>query len=172
MANTCVTHAAINRSLYTSVTFHLQSADNWRLTREHGFWNVHSCLWNRNVGACFPLRTSTYTGCPRGKGECSGMSQYRSFCARCVYLYMCPISSCFTYVTLYRRAARHVLARVAKCIDVSRTNFVTWTISTGIRNSAYYLFLVNNFGPVQWSGSLSGAVQNRAHARIYYFFFS
>jgi hypothetical protein len=56
----------------------------------------------------------------------------------------------------YRRTTRHVLTWDAKCIDadggifefvlyyVNCTNFVTWTISTSIRNSTYFLFLINN----------------------------
>jgi hypothetical protein len=41
-----------------------------------------------------------------------------------VYMHMCPIPNGFRdrasslYSTLYRRATRHVLTRVAKCIDV------------------------------------------------------
>jgi hypothetical protein len=46
-----------------------------------------------------------------------------------VYMYMCPIPNGFrdraislysytAHCTLYRRATRHVLTRVAKCIDV------------------------------------------------------
>jgi hypothetical protein len=64
-----------------------------------------------------------------------------------VYMYMCPIpnGSRDRAISLYRRATRHVLTRVAKCIDVDGgifetvlyqlncTNFVTWTINTGIR---------------------------------------
>jgi hypothetical protein len=37
-----------------------------------------------------------------------------------VYMYVCPIPNGFrdTAISLYRRATRHVLTRVAKCIDV------------------------------------------------------
>jgi hypothetical protein len=58
---------------------------------------------------------------------------------------MCPILNGFRdrAVSLYRRATRHVLTRVAKCIDadggifekilywVNCTNFVTRDINTG-----------------------------------------
>jgi hypothetical protein len=41
-----------------------------------------------------------------------------------LYMYMCPIPNGFPeravslHSTLYRRATRHVLTRVAKCVDV------------------------------------------------------
>jgi hypothetical protein len=39
-----------------------------------------------------------------------------------------------------------------KCIILGNgTDFVTWTINTDIRNSTYYLFLINNFGTVEWN---------------------
>jgi hypothetical protein len=62
-------------------------------------------------------------------------------------MYMCSILKGFRDISLSRRAARHVLTRIAKCIDVDGgifenvlyqvncTNFVTWTINTGFRNS-------------------------------------
>jgi hypothetical protein len=65
---------------------------------------------------------------------------------------------CTVHCTLYRRVPRYVLARVAKCIDIDGgilenilywincTNFVTWTLNTGFRNSTWYRFLINNFG--------------------------
>jgi hypothetical protein len=46
-----------------------------------------------------------------------------------MYMFMCPIPNFFRdraislYSTLYRRATRHVLTRVAKCIDVDRGVF-------------------------------------------------
>jgi hypothetical protein len=71
------------------------------------------------------------------------------------------------YCTLYRRATRHVLTRVAKCVDVEGgilenvlhyvncTTYVTWKINTGISNSTKYLFLTNSFGNVQRNSSIS-----------------
>jgi hypothetical protein len=40
--------------------------------------------------------------------------------SKIVYIYMCPIPKGFRdrAISLYRRATRHVLTRVAKCIDV------------------------------------------------------
>jgi hypothetical protein len=66
-----------------------------------------------------------------------------------VYMYMCPIPNGFRdrAISLYRRTTRHVLTRVAKCIDVDGgilenvlhwvncTNFTILTINTGIRES-------------------------------------
>jgi hypothetical protein len=87
-----------------------------------------------------------------------------------------PRESYFTvhhtvHCTLYRRATRHVLTRAAKCTDVdcrifenvNCTNFVTWIINTGIRNSALYLFLINSFETVPWHSSVSETVRNRTH---------
>jgi hypothetical protein len=77
-----------------------------------------------------------------------------------------------------------VLTRVAKCFDVddgifenvlylvNYTNFVTWTINTGVRNSTYYLFLINSFGTVQWNNSISETVRNRSHIYIYIYIYN
>jgi hypothetical protein len=43
-----------------------------------------------------------------------------------LYVYMCPVPNGFRdrTVSLYRRATRHVLTRVAKCIDIDGGVFV------------------------------------------------
>jgi hypothetical protein len=88
---------------------------------------------------------------------------------------------CTAHCTQYRRATRHVLTRVAKCIDVDCGNFenvlynvncrtcVTWTINASIRNSTKYLFVVNTFGIIQWNNCISETVRNRTHVRIHFF---
>jgi hypothetical protein len=76
-----------------------------------------------------------------------------------------PNFHCTAHCTLYRRATRHVLTRVAKCIDVDGgifenvlywvncTNFVTWTINAGIRNIT--LDIATGYGLDDWGGQSS-----------------
>jgi hypothetical protein len=92
-------------------------------------------------------------------------------------MYMFPIPNGFRdrAISLYRRATRHVLRRVAKCIDVDGgifenvlyyvncTNFVTRIINTGIRNSKQNLFRMNNF---ELYNVISETVRNRTHVHI------
>jgi hypothetical protein len=54
-----------------------------------------------------------------------------------VYMYMCPIPNGFRNksISLYRQATRHVLTRVAKCIDVDGGIF---------ENVLYQLFHLKN----------------------------
>jgi hypothetical protein len=54
-------------------------------------------------------------------------------------------------------------------MQLNCTNFVTWTINTGIRNSTQYLFLINKFGIVQWNISISETVRNRTHVHNFLF---
>jgi hypothetical protein len=62
-------------------------------------------------------------GVPGGKFSILGGRSIGHFEQK-VYMYICPISNGYRdraisfYCTLYRRATRHVLTRVAKCIDV------------------------------------------------------
>jgi hypothetical protein len=55
------------------------------------------------------------------------------------------------------------------CTQVNCTKFVTWTIDTGIRNSTWYIYLMNSFGTVQWNISISETVRNRTHVHIHFF---
>jgi hypothetical protein len=83
--------------------------------------------------------------------------------------------------TVQRRATRHVLTRVPKCIDVDGgifenvlyyvncTKFITWKRNTGIKNNTLYLFLTNYLGTVQWNSSISETVRNTKHVHIYSF---
>jgi hypothetical protein len=63
--------------------------------------------------------TETIQNVPEGKINIPGGHSI-SLSKQKVHMYMCPIPNGFrdTAISLYRRATRHALTRVAKCIDV------------------------------------------------------
>jgi hypothetical protein len=71
------------------------------------------------------LEDSVYT-VPQEEGSTFWEATISAILSKKVYMYVCPIPTGFRdkrfhyteHCTLYRRATRHVLTRVAKCIDV------------------------------------------------------
>jgi hypothetical protein len=136
---------------------------------------------------------SQYTRCSRSKGQCSGRSYYRSFYTE-VCVYMCAIPNGYrdTAISLYstldtvqtsNTPCPHTSCKVLWCC---RCNFRK-CITRGILGKLYQtlslkqlipvletvrnLFLINNFGTVQWNSSISETVLNRTCIYVHFFCF-